>query len=316
MTSNNIMGVILAGGKGTRMHPFSERYPKCILPVCNKPLIGYQIELMKQVGINEIIIVIGHYGFEIERTMGDGTRYGVKIQYVDQGETLGIAHALGRLERYISKPFLLLLGDIFFISNNLGDMIDEFEQDDTNGVLATKIEPDSDAIRRNFVVISDNNGLVKRVIEKPRHPVNNIKGCGLYLFDLHIFDAVRRTPRTAMRDEYEITDSIQILINDEFRVKSVNIIEDDLNLTFPEDLLHLNLTELARRGQDNLCGQNTVINKPALLHNTVVGSNVSINNAIKITNSLIFSDAVIDSHDDLERVIVTPDNHIHYHHNP
>ncbi len=313
MAKDKIIGVILAGGKGSRMYPFNEHFPKCILPICNKPLIEYQIGMMKNIGIDEIVIVIGHYGFDIVRVLGDGEAYGVRIKYVDQGETLGIAHALGRLERYIEHPFLLFLGDIFFVSESLSILIDEFEKDDTHAVLATKIEPNPDAIRRNFAVIKNEDGFVKRVIEKPRHPVNNVKGCGLYLFDLHIFDAVRRTPRTAMRDEYEITDSIQILIDDEFRVKGVDIIQDDLNLTFPDDLLQLNLIELARRGLPKLIGSNANIANPDLLESMVVGDNVTIENDVNIKNSLIFSNSVVKSTEDIESSIITPDNFIYCH---
>lgn len=315
VAQDQIIGVILAGGKGNRMYPFSEHYPKCILPICNKPLLQYQIEMMKKIGIEKIIIVIGHYGFDVVRVLGTGERYGVAIQYVDQGATLGIAHALGKLEGYIERPFLLFLGDIFFIARSLAPMLDEFKKNYTSAVLATKIEPDLDAIRRNFAVIKDKEGFVRRVIEKPRHPVNDLKGCGLYLFDLHIFDAVRRTPRTAMRDEYEITDSIQILINDEFKVKGVNVIQDDLNLTYPEDLLHINLTELKRRGQARLIGKNAKIQQPDLIQNTVVGDDVVIKGKVHIRNSLIFSNSIVDSPDDIDNSIITPDNQI-YCYNP
>ena len=100
-------------------------------------------------------------------------------------------------------------------------------------VLAVMEETDVDAVKKNFSVIMREDGDVKRVIEKPRHPPNMLKGCGLYLFDLPIFDAIRRTPRTAMRDEYEITDSIQILINDGYVTHHHPIAERDLNLTKP-----------------------------------------------------------------------------------
>jgi dTDP-glucose pyrophosphorylase len=302
---NDIMGIILAGGKGSRMFPFSEHHPKCILPICNKPLMEYHIEMMKNIGITDIVIVIGHYGFDVVRVMGTGERYGVNIRYVDQGETLGIAHALGKLESLINRPFLLFLGDIFFITDSLAPMLEEFGRGDINGVLATKIEPNIDAIKRNFSVLMDDRGFVRRVIEKPRHPVNNLKGCGLYLFDLHIFDAVRRTPRTASRDEYEITDSIQILIDDGFKVKSMDIIQDDLNLTFPEDLLSINLTELKRRNQDKPIGKNTQLQE-GLIQNSVIGDNVSCLRDVKIKNSVLFSNSVVNSTEDIENIIITP----------
>jgi dTDP-glucose pyrophosphorylase len=304
------MGVILAGGKGSRMYPFSEHYPKCILPICNKPLMEYQIDMMKSIGIKDIIIVIGHYGFDVVRVMGSGERCGMKINYVDQGQTLGIAHALGKLESMIDRPFLLFLGDIFFTTESLQPMVDEFYTSETNAVLATKIEPDIDAIKRNFAVLNDSRNYVYRVIEKPRHPVNNIKGCGLYLFDLHIFDAVRRTPRTASRDEYEITDSIQILIEDGFKVKNMNIITEDLNLTYPADLLHLNLMELKRRNTSRLIGKNVAINEQLVEH-AVIGDNVSFARDIRIKNAVVFADTAVNAAGDVENVIITPAQHIY-----
>lgn len=293
METSNIIGVILAAGKGSRMYPLSEKYSKCTLPICNKPLLEYQIEMMKEVGITDIIIVVGYNGFEVVRVIGNGERQSVNITYVNQGETLGIAHALGTLEPYIDKPFLLFLGDIYFDCRSLSPMMDEFSREDVNAVLATKVEKDKDAIKRNFAVVLKPDGSVSRVIEKPRYIINNIKGCGLYLFDLHIFDAIRRTPRTAMRDEYEITDSIQILIDDGFKVETANIIDDDLNLTFIDDLLSLNLLIMKKEGKNIILGGNTSIKDIDLLENVVVGDNVSISNEIKIKNSVIFSDEIV-----------------------
>jgi len=205
---------------------------------------------------------------------------------------------------------MLFLGDIFFITESLQPMIDEFETHSASAVLATKTELNIDAIKRNFSVLMDDRGFVRRVIEKPRHPVNNLKGCGLYLFDLHIFDAVRRTPRTASRDEYEITDSIQILIDDGFKVKSKNIIRDDLNLTYPEDLLHINLTELKRTNTAKLIGKNVQIAADHV-DNSVIGDNVTCLNDIKIKNSVVFANSIITGSADIENAIITPDKLIY-----
>ena len=113
------LGVILAAGRGTRMAPFSNSYPKPILPICNKPLLVYQIESMRAAGVRDILIVIGHLGYEIVKVLGSGEALGVRIQYVEQASTLGIAHAVMQLERYIDRPFLLFLGDIFFDTRNI-----------------------------------------------------------------------------------------------------------------------------------------------------------------------------------------------------
>ena len=116
-------------------------------------------------------------------------------------------------------PFLLMLGDIYFhLKSPLRPLIDQVLDGRTNANLVSMYEPDPAMVRRNFVIQADELGRVQRVIEKPRYVDSQLKGCGLYVFDQHIFDAIRRTPRTAMRDEYEITDSIQILINDGYVV--------------------------------------------------------------------------------------------------
>src|SRR6185503_14956546 len=242
--SSDFVGVILAAGRGTRMFPFTSRWPKPILPIMGKPLLQHQVEMLKSIGIRDIFVVIGYLGYEVVRTMGNGEEFGVNLEYVEQTETLGIAHAVGRLESRLQKPFLLCLGDIFFVSKKLESMLKLFGKKNTKAVLASKLEENPEMIRRNFAIIHSKDGSVKQVIEKPRYIQNKLKGCGIYLFGLEIFDAIRRTPRTAMRDEYEITEAIQIMINDGHRVVHSQIIEEDLNLTMPEDLLAINLSEL------------------------------------------------------------------------
>ncbi len=239
-------GVILAAGKGTRIQPFSDHLPKPLLPILDRPLLVWQIEAMRRLGVLDIVIVIGHLGHFVVQTLGDGSRYGVRLTYVEQERTLGIAHAVAQLERDVDRPFLLFLGDIFFETENLGSMLELFERDGVDAVLAVKKEPDAAAIRRNFTVDLDERGFVQRVIEKPRHPRTDLKGCGLYLFDPTFFDAIRRTPRTALRDEYELTDSIQIFIEYGYGVLPAPVVQQDLNLSEPRDLLELNLRCMRR----------------------------------------------------------------------
>ena len=306
--SGKYQGVILAAGKGSRLQPFSEHSPKPLLPILNRPLMEYQIRSMVQVGITDILIVIGHLGQAFRTTLGDGSQLGAKITYVDQTSLLGIAHALGRLEKFITRPFLLFLGDIFFLPQDISPLLAVLEAGDCDGVLATKIEPNPESIKRNFAVICpEGSRRVTRVIEKPRYIVNNIKGCGLYLFTLPIFDAIRRTPRTAIRDEYEITDSIQMFIDDGYRLNHLPMVEEDLNLTFGQDLQLINLFELKRQGLPHLIGQNVHMAPGTVVENAVIGDNVTIRHPIRITDSVIFANTVIDRTTDMPGMIATPE---------
>ena len=302
-----LVGAILAAGRGSRMEPFGERFPKPILPICNKPLIVYQIELMRSLGVRDVAVLLGHRGFEIAKILGDGRRFGTNIRYVEQLDLLGIAHAVGRLEPYVDRPFVLFLGDIFFIPTDLTLMWKVFQEQGGGAVLATKQAADPSEIRKNFAVSLSPDGYVTRVIEKPRHATNGLKGVGLYLFDLTIFDAIRRTPRTAMRNEYEITDAIQVMIDDGHPVRVANAIEDDVNLTTAADLLAINLRRARHTPADELIGADCRFHPDVRITDSIIGRDVSIDHGISINRSVVFDGARIRSRTSLDNAIVTPE---------
>jgi dTDP-glucose pyrophosphorylase len=300
-----MVGVILAAGKGARMYPFSERSPKPILPILNRPLLAHQIAVMCDCGIAEVHIVVGHFGYQVASIFGDGSQYGVRIRFVEQESTLGLAHAVGALEQHVQVPFLLMLGDIYFHLNApLRPLLDEVLAGEVNANLVSMYEPDPEMVRRNFVIQADEHCRVHRVIEKPRYVDSQLKGCGLYVFDQHIFDAIRRTPRTAMRDEYEITDSIQILINDGYVVRHQPIVKQDLNLTKPEDLLAINLIELERCGLPYLIGDHVTAPEGTRIERSVIGDGVVIRHPIRISNSVIMSNVAVEATSDLDSVVM------------
>ncbi|QDU68240.1 sugar phosphate nucleotidyltransferase [Engelhardtia mirabilis] len=284
-----IEGVILAAGKGKRIRPFSERYPKPLLPLLDRPLMVWQIEAMRDLGVREITIVIGHLGHRVVQELGDGSQFGVHLRYVEQDQMLGIAHAVGQLEPHLTRPFLLFLGDIFFETENLGSMLELFERPGVDAVLAVKVESDPAAIRRNFTVDLDEAGMVRRVIEKPRHPRTNLKGCGLYLFDPAIFDSIRHTPRTALRDEYELTDAIQIFIEDGYGVIPAPVVQRDLNLSEPSDLLDLNLHVLEREGHRFFVAPDAKVDPSARLERTVVMAGAVVAAGAHLTECLVLA---------------------------
>ena len=305
------MGVILAAGKGTRMRPFSEHWPKPVLPVLGKPLMAYQLEMMAGLGIRKVVVVIGHLGHEVVRALGDGSRWGVSIQYVEQEEMLGIAHAVSRLESHVDRPFFLFLGDIFFVTENLRHMLDRFRAGNLGGVLACKREPNLEAIKRNFVVHTDGAGVVNRVVEKPRFPRTDLKGCGIYLFDQSFFDAVRRTPRTAMRNEYEITDSIQIFLDDGYKVEAAEVVKADMNVSYPADLLDLNLLLLQQSGKADWLAPDVKIGKGSTLARCVAMAGAEVGDGCALTECLLFPGAKVPAGRIRRRSIFTADAEIH-----
>jgi NDP-sugar pyrophosphorylase family protein len=306
------VGAILAAGKGARMNPFSDRSPKPMLPILNRPLLAHQIEVMRTAGITDVYIVVGFLGVIVASQLGGGAQYGVNLHFVEQQSTLGLAHAVGALESLIHGPFLLMLGDIFFHLNApLRPLIDEVVTGKANATLVSMCDPDPESVRRNFVIKADDAGRVQRVIEKPRYSDSRLKGCGIYVFDQHVFDAIRRTPRTAMRDEYEITDSIQILVDDGYLVRHRSIVERDLNLTRPEDLLYINLLELQRAGLARLVARDVRLPAGATIERSVIGAGVVIDHPIRISNSVILPNVHVTSASDLDCVVMDPEHSVY-----
>lgn len=299
-----MVGVILAAGKGTRMLPFTQRWPKPVLPILGRPLVRHQVEMMRGLGVRRVFVVIGHLGHEVVRALGDGVE-GVAVEYVEQTETLGIAHALGQLEGRIHGPLLLCLGDVHVVSSRLGEML-ALAESGARGVLASKVEPDPEMIRRNFAIVAEPDGRVRRVIEKPRADYGRLKGCGLYLFGPEVFDAIRRTPRSAMRDEYEITDSIQIMIDDGHRVVHAPVVDDDLNLTVPGDLLAVNLSELRRLGRERFFVEPPAWGEGACGAGVVGGAGVTVGRGATLVDCVLFDGVAVPEGAEITRAIVTP----------
>ena len=304
-SSPRYVGVILSAGKGSRIDPFNAHYPKPLLPIVNKPILEHQIEQMKALGIRDVILVVGHLKELVQEHFGDGSRLGVNVRYVEQRQTLGIAHAVMQLERHVDTPFLLFLGDIFYVPKGLETMLSSYEREGVSGVLAVKREEDPTSIHKNFSVAVDGSMRVSKVVEKPRYLINNLKGCGMYLFGPEIFDAIRQTPRTAMRDEYELTTSIQIFIDDGYRVQAAEVVDWDYNITLPWDLLDCNRRYLAQIGQQNAVAGSAEIHPGCQLSGAVIGERVRVARPIRITNSILLPDTHVDADGELVDCILS-----------
>ena len=217
-----------------------------------------------------------------------------------------MAHAVGQLESHINGAFVLLLGDIYFDVPDWSAMLHTFESNNADAVLAVKTENDPEALKRNFSVTADAQGRVSQVEEKPQVVTTTVKGCGLYIFNRSIFDAVRRTPRSSLRNEFELTDAIQCLIDDAGVVYASNIVLDDINITYVSDIIDCNVYELNKRGLDSLQGDGAQLQDGCVLKHTVLGDDVQIPNAVTLDECVVMDGSILHATSVVRRAVVMP----------
>ncbi len=201
-------GLILSGGKGTRLRPLTYTRAKQLVPVANKPVLFYGVEAIVAAGIREIGVVVGDTREEIQQALGDGSRFGARITYIDQDAPRGLAHAVLISEPYLSgKPFVMYLGDNL-IADGITALVDDYRRIGCNSQILLARVPNPE----QFGVAELANGTVVRLTEKPPQPRSDLALVGVYMFDETIFEAVRAI-RPSARQELEITDAIQWLVD-------------------------------------------------------------------------------------------------------
>src|SRR5215204_4258338 len=201
-------GLILSGGKGTRLRPLTYTSAKQLVPVANKPVLFYGIESLAAAGIQEIGIVVGDTEAEIRAAVGDGSRWGVRIEYIPQDAPRGLAHAVKISEPFIGRdPFVMYLGDNL-LNKGITHFVEEFQREKPAAQILLARVPDP----QMFGVAQLENGRVVRLVEKPKEPIGDLALVGVYMFGPQVFESVNRiTP--SFRNELEITDAIQDLID-------------------------------------------------------------------------------------------------------
>ncbi len=210
------VGVIPAAGQGRRLSslPLTRVLPKCLLPILSKPILGYVIENMKKIGVEDVYMVVGFKKELIEEYFGDGQDFGVNIRYVDQTEPLGIAHAIGLTKELISEPFTVILGDDLTITESLENLVNLFFAQRAICVEGMVNEQNIENLRQACCFLLDKNGKILSGEEKPSNPKTDIRGCGIYVFDPKVYDYIDRTPWTPPRNEREITNTIRSIANE------------------------------------------------------------------------------------------------------
>src|SRR5918996_4181060 len=206
----DLKGLILSGGRGTRLRPITYTSAKQLVPVANKPVLFYGIEAMAAAGIRDVgIIVAPETGPEIRAVAGDGSAFGIEITYIEQAEPLGLAHAVLTAEEFLGgSPFVMYLGDNL-LRDGISDLVETFRADEPDALILLTPVPDPE---HYGVAELDGDGRVARLAEKPAEPSTDLALVGVYMFTPSVFDAARAI-KPSGRGELEITDAIQHLVD-------------------------------------------------------------------------------------------------------
>ena len=316
-------GIILHGGHGTRLRPLTHTGPKQLLPIANKPMSEYCLNSIKETGITDIAIIVGGLGSnKVKEYYGNGEKFGVNITYVQQDEPRGIAHAINLCHDFVNgEKFLVFLGDNI-IQRSISDYVENFKKSNFDAtLLLCKVDNPS-----SFGIAQVQNKKIIKIVEKPKDPLSNLAVTGIYLLTPKIFEIIENL-KPSWRNELEITDALDILLNQNNNI-SFEIITDYWKDTgTPQDIIHANgeiiknmseyfygkksdnikLSGKVLTGKNSIIEENVMITGPVIIGDNckinsgvIIGPNTSIgNNSIisqgNIQNSIIMENCEINS---------------------
>ncbi len=298
-------GLILSGGKGTRLRPFTYTGAKQLVPVANKPVLYYAIEDLVEAGITDIGIVISpETGDQVREAVGDGSRFNARILYIEQDVPRGIAHGIKIARPFLGDDkFVLFLGDNF-IRDGIIPQVGAFLNGAMNAQIILYEMPDPSAMG---VAVMDGDNRVTKLVEKPSQFISPYAVIGIYMFDYHVFEAVNNIQPSAARGELEITDTIQYLIDRKLNVRAHLLKGWWIDTGKMSDMLEANrlvldIMEAKNLGKVDATSHiegRVIIEKDAVVINstirgpTIIGERTRIENAFVGPYTSIYHDCLI-----------------------
>jgi len=288
-------GLILSGGKGTRLYPLTYTRAKQLIPVANKPVLARVIEAIREAGVREVGIVVGHTATEIKEALGDGSAWDLQLTYIHQAQPEGLAHAVKVSREFLGdSPFVMFLGDNV-IEGGISRLIQDFAAKSWNSQIVLKAVENPSAYG---VAKMRPDGSIERLIEKPADPPSNLALVGIYMFDRHIFSAVDAIQPSA-RGEYEITDAIQWLIDQGYTVFPHVHRGWWIDTGKPTDMLEANSHVL-----EEICP--SIASSASVDAASTVDSRVTLQDGARIVNSIVRGPTIIGKNTRIENSYIGP----------
>lgn len=281
-------GLILSGGYGTRLRPLTFSQQKQLIPVANKPIIFYCLEDLVEAGIKEIGIVVGPNRRQVIETV-KSKEWDADIEFIYQPEPKGLAHAIIVAEEFLNRePFVMYLGDNL-LKEGIVEHMNEFLNSDVEASILLTDVPNPQQF--GVAKLNERKEIIE-LIEKPKNPPTNFVVIGIYFFRNAIFKAVKKI-KPSWRNQLEIVDAIQWLINHGYKVKSSFVKGWWKDTGKPEDIIHANRLVLDEiKDADNLgilknskingrvkIGENSIIENSTIKGPAVIGKNCRVKNA-------------------------------------
>lgn len=286
-------GIILHGGHGTRLRPLTHTGPKQLLPIANKPMSQYCLESLVDAGILEIAIIIGGTGSsKVQEHYGDGEKFGAKITYVNQDYPRGIAHAINLCKEFVGNDkFVVFLGDNI-IKKSIADYVSKFKRSDASAsILLCEVSNPT-----QFGIADVKDGVIKKIMEKPKDPPTNLAVTGIYFLTPTIFDIIDRL-KPSERNEYEITDALQMLLEEKHKIIYDMVTDYWKDTGTPDDIIHANEVILSSMKPyfHGIKEENVLISG-----NIMIGEGTVIKNGSRIVGPVIIG----------KKCIIGPDTYI------
>ncbi|MEM2911544.1 MAG: glucose-1-phosphate thymidylyltransferase [Candidatus Bathyarchaeia archaeon] len=285
--------LILSGGKGTRLRPLTFTLAKQLIPVANKPILGYVLDQIAETSIKEVgIIIAPETGNYVKEYVKDGSEWGFKITYIPQ-EPLGLAHAVKTAKNFLGdEDFVMCLGDNLQ-GQGLRSLMEKFEKEDLDALILLKEVEDP---TKFGVALLDQDGNIMKLVEKPKETISNLAIVGTYLFSNKIHEAIKRI-KPSWRGELEITDAIQEMINLGCNLKAEILKTWWLDTGKKDDILTANAKILDEYIKREIKGETT---------NSIVEGRVTIEKSARIINSTIRGPAIIGENCLIENSFIGP----------